>query len=101
MSQIFNLALTASLLFLSACSSNGEQNTVNQSKEELLQVGTEERKYERPALNYSKSVSKVDLYDDEAIIKAVGKPVIEKEEKFDKDGELRRIYMYKKNMTMV
>ncbi len=52
-----------------------------------------------PRVDYTKTVAKVSLNDDKAILKAVGKPVIEKEDSGSTNGEPATIYYFSKNIV--
>lgn len=55
--------------------------------------------FEWPHVDYTQAVAKVDLNDDQAILKAVRKPVIEKEEIANENGERATIYYFSENLV--
>jgi hypothetical protein len=50
--------------------------------------------FDWPRVDFTKPVAKVNLHDDQAIIKAVGVPVVDKEQATDPDGEPSTIYFF-------
>ncbi|WP_287001096.1 hypothetical protein [Acinetobacter sp.] len=52
-----------------------------------------------PRVDYTKTVAKVDLSHDQAILKAVGKPVVEKEQSGDQNDEPSTIYYFSKDLS--
>ena len=52
-----------------------------------------------PEVDYTVPVAKVDILDDKAIIKAVGKPVIDKESSTDSNGEPMTQYWFSKDIS--
>lgn len=56
-------------------------------------------KFDWPPVNYTKAINKVDLHNDKAIIKAVGKPVVDQEEGANQNGEPMQSYWYSKNLA--
>lgn len=54
---------------------------------------------EAPPVDYTKAVAKIDLRNDQAILKAVGKPVVEKESISNENGEPATIYYFSKNLV--
>lgn len=55
--------------------------------------------FDWPRVDYTKTVAKVDLNNDKAILKAVGKPVIEKEDSGNQNGEPATIYYFSKDLV--
>lgn len=55
--------------------------------------------FEWPRVDYTKTVAKVNLDDDKAILKAVGKPVIEKEAIGNENGEPATTYYFSKSIA--
>lgn len=55
--------------------------------------------FEWPKVDYTKAVAKVNLYDDKAILKAVGKPVIEQEKGANQNGEPMTSYWFDKQLA--
>lgn len=52
-----------------------------------------------PDVDYTKPVAKVSLDNDKAILKAAGKPVIEKEKSSDENGEPQTIYFFSSHIA--
>nr|WP_254627304.1 hypothetical protein [Acinetobacter lactucae] len=55
--------------------------------------------FDWPKVDYTQAVAKVDLNDDQAIIKAVGKPVVEQEKLTNENGEPATTYYFSKTIT--
>lgn len=55
--------------------------------------------FDWPKVDYTQAVAKVDLNDDQAIIKAVGKPVAEKENLANENGEPATTYYFSKTIA--
>lgn len=55
--------------------------------------------FDWPRVDYTKAVAKVDLSNDQAILNAVGKPVVEKEETGNKNGEPATTYYFSKSLA--
>lgn len=55
--------------------------------------------FEWPKVDYTQAVAKVDIKDDQAIIKAVGKPVAEQEKLTNENGEPATTYYFSKNVS--
>lgn len=66
-------------------------------KEKLEQQ--ESQTFTPPDIDYTKPVAKVSLENDKAILKATGKPVIEKEKSSDENGEPQTIYFFSSHIA--
>lgn len=55
--------------------------------------------FDWPKVDYTQAVAKVDIKDDQAIIKAVGTPVVEKEKLTNENGEPATTYYFSKNVS--
>ncbi len=55
--------------------------------------------FEWPKVDYTKAVAKVTSTDDQSILKAVAKPIIEKEDITNENGEPATIYYFSKNLV--
>lgn len=55
--------------------------------------------FEWPKVDYTKAVAKVTSTDDQSILKAVAKPIIEKEDIMNENGEPATIYYFSKNLV--
>lgn len=55
--------------------------------------------FEWPKVDYTKPVAKVDLKNDHAIIKAVGKPVADQEKQTNENGEPATTYYFSKTIA--
>lgn len=55
--------------------------------------------FDWPKVDYTQAVAKVDIKDDQAIIKAVGEPVIEQEKLTNENGEPATTYYFSKNVS--
>ncbi|OCY48717.1 hypothetical protein [Acinetobacter pittii] len=55
--------------------------------------------FDWPRVDYTQAVAKVDIKDDQAIIKAVGKPVAEKENLANENGEPATTYYFSKTIA--
>lgn len=113
--KVLALLLATSFLFI-GCSEPSENNEIEktsqisndqdvqeyQAKIEAQQnaLAEEDRpQFDWPAVNYTKAISKVDLHNDKAIIKAVGKPVVDQEEGANQNGEPMQSYWFSKNLA--
>ncbi|MEH1712480.1 hypothetical protein V7G70_17775 [Acinetobacter pittii] len=55
--------------------------------------------FDWPRVDYTQAVAKVDIKDDQAVIKAVGEPVIDKENLANENGEPATTYYFSKTIT--
>ncbi|MEN8338628.1 hypothetical protein ABFO74_11705 [Acinetobacter baumannii] len=55
--------------------------------------------FDWPKVDYTKAIAKVDIKDDQAIIKAVGTPVVEQEKLTNENGEPATTYYFSKNVS--
>ncbi|WP_252152141.1 hypothetical protein [Acinetobacter venetianus] len=55
--------------------------------------------FDWPPVNYTKAISKVDLHNDKAIIKAVRKPVVDQEDGANQNGEPMQSYWFSKDLA--
>jgi len=55
--------------------------------------------FDWPKVDYTQAVAKVDIKDDQAIIKAVGTPVVEQEKLTNENGEPATTYYFSKNVS--
>ncbi|WP_086375869.1 hypothetical protein [Acinetobacter pittii] len=55
--------------------------------------------FDWPKVDYTQAVAKVDIKDDQAIIKAVGEPVVEQEKHTNESGEPATTYYFSKNVS--
>ncbi|HAV4499583.1 MULTISPECIES: hypothetical protein [Acinetobacter calcoaceticus/baumannii complex] len=55
--------------------------------------------FDWPKVDYTQAVAKVDIKDDQAIIKAVGEPVVEQEKLTNENGEPATTYYFSKNVS--
>lgn len=55
--------------------------------------------FEWPRVDYTKAVAKIASMDDQSILKAVAKPIIEKEDITNENGEPATIYYFSKNLV--
>lgn len=80
---------------------NKESENYKQKVLDQQQALAEEDKphFEWPRVDYRKSVAKVDLNDDKAILKAVGKPVQDTESGADSNGEPMKSYWFSKQIA--
>ncbi|KRI03941.1 hypothetical protein APC63_04395 [Acinetobacter baumannii] len=61
--------------------------------------GEDKPHFDWPKVDYTQAVAKVDIKDDQAIIKAVGTPVIEQEKHTNESGEPATTYYFSKNVS--
>ncbi|MBN6536960.1 hypothetical protein JZM39_14390 [Acinetobacter pittii] len=55
--------------------------------------------FDWPKVDYTQAVAKVDIKDDQAIIKAVSEPVVEQEKHTNESGEPATTYYFSKNVS--
>lgn len=55
--------------------------------------------FDWPKVDYTQAVANVDIKDDQAIIKAVGEPVVEQEKHTNESGEPVTTYYFSKNVS--
>lgn len=112
---VLGSALISCVFFINACSNDSSKNEElnSQAKADLeaknLKDDFEKRKaeldeedkphFDWPRVDYTKTVAKVDLSNDQAILSAVGKPVIEKEETGNQIGEPTTTYYFSKSLA--
>lgn len=112
---VLGSALISCVFFINACSNDSSKNEElnSQAKADLeaknLKDDFEKRKaeldeedkphFDWPRVDYTKTVAKVDLSNDQAILNAVGKPVIEKEETGNQNGEPATTYYFSKSLA--
>lgn len=107
---VLGSALISCVFFINACSNDSSKNEElnSQAKADLeaknLKDDFEKRKaeldeedkphFDWPRVDYTKTVAKVDLNNDKAILKAVGKPVQDTENSGDENGEPMKSYWF-------
>lgn len=78
---------------------NPKQNVANAQAHYEKLAEEDKPHFDWPRVDYTKTVAKVDLSNDQAILKAVGKPVVEKEETGNKNGEPATTYYFSKSLA--
>lgn len=78
-------------ILLAGCSS---PNSESIQKEEQISVQSESKKLEFPPINQQEPIAKVDIHDDEAIVKSVGVPAKKIIDSVDSVGEPKKIYQF-------
>lgn len=71
-----------------------------QFEDRKAELGEEDKPhFDWPRVDYTKTVAKVDLSNDQGILKAVGKPVVEKEKTGNQNGEPATTYYFSKSLA--
>lgn len=78
---------------------NPQQNVANAQAHYEKLAEEDKPHFDWPRVDYTKTVAKVDLSNDQAILKAVGKPVVEKEETGSQNGEPATTYYFSKSLA--
>lgn len=76
-----------------------KQNAAN-AQAHYEKLADEDRpQFEWPKVDYTKSVAKVSLHDDKAILKAVGKTIADQEDATNQNGEPMQSYYFSKDLA--
>ncbi|MFX2243237.1 hypothetical protein V6356_13675 [Acinetobacter baumannii] len=78
---------------------NPKQNVANAQAHYEKLAEEDKPHFDWPRVDYTKTVAKVDLSNDQAILSAVGKPVIEKEKTGNQNGEPATTYYFSKSLA--
>ena len=78
-------------ILLVGCSSSDSENT---QKEEQVSAANESKKLDFPSADQHASLPKVDIHDDEAIVKSAGVPTKKIIDSVDTAGEPKKIYQF-------
>ena len=78
-------------ILLVGCSSSESENT---QKTEQISIENESKKLDFPSADQHASLPKVDIHDDEAIVKSAGIPVKKIIDSVDTVGEPKKIYQF-------
>jgi cell division protein FtsI/penicillin-binding protein 2 len=78
-------------ILLVGCSSSESENT---QKTEQISIENESKKLDFPSADQHASLPKVDIHDDEAIVKSAGTPVKKVSDSTDTDGKPKKIYQF-------
>ncbi|RSC23031.1 hypothetical protein [Acinetobacter sp. FDAARGOS_515] len=76
-----------------------KQNVVNAQAHYEKLAEEDKPHFNWPKVDYTKAVAKVDLHNDKAIIKAVGKPVADQEKGTNQNGEPMMSYWFNKDLS--
>lgn len=84
------IVLLMGVLLVGCSSSEGENN----QKKEQESVTSESKNLDFPPVDQQASIPKIDIYDDEAIVKSVATPVKKVSDSTDTDGKPKKIYQF-------